>query len=260
MSKLGSTSQVVVVHPKLFDFYADDPNSYKQVATLYNPNEFAIKFKVLSTAPKKFTVTEPERFLNPKACIELTIKHQASAFSLNENVSDKLRIQIYQALDNNSTSKSLNLISKIDIPLHSIASREKYMMHMLTSSTLGGGNSMNDSMYEEATRYSAFTHGNSLNEYYTNQTGLGAANSVNSKKMAASVKQAMMNNPMMQNSENVSYLVILVGAICLGILFLPLIGTTTESMLPKYVHVNYEIKLFASFVLGMVTMVILKTS
>jgi hypothetical protein len=63
----------------------------------------------------------------------------------------------------------------------------------------------------------------------------------------------------MQTGENVNYLVILVGAICLGILFLPSIGTA-DTIMPKYMHVNNEIKLFASFVLGMVTMVILKAS
>ena len=77
MSKLSASpppstsNQALLVHPKLLEFYADDANSFKQIATLYNPNDFMIKFKVLSTAPKKFTVTEPEGFLNANACVEL---------------------------------------------------------------------------------------------------------------------------------------------------------------------------------------------
>ena len=49
--------------------------------------------------------------------------------------------------------------------------------------------------------------------------------------------------------ENVNYLVLLIGLICLGVLFLPL-NSTTESSIPKYLHVTVEIKLFASFVMG----------
>jgi hypothetical protein len=65
------TAGQIIVHPRLLEFFYDDSNSYKQTTTLYNPSDFVIKFKVLSTAPKKYFVTEPEGYLNPKACVEL---------------------------------------------------------------------------------------------------------------------------------------------------------------------------------------------
>lgn len=51
------------------------------------------------------------------------------------------------------------------------------------------------------------------------------------------------------NTDNVNYLVIFVGLICFGLLFLPLVGSA-GSRLPDYLHITLEIKLFASFVLG----------
>lgn len=57
--------------------------------------------------------------------------------------------------------------------------------------------------------------------------------------------------------ESVNYLVIIIGLICLVLIFLPTVGTS-ESSIPNYLHMTFEMKLFASFVLGMVTMVILK--
>ena len=58
------------------------------------------------------------------------------------------------------------------------------------------------------------------------------------------------------NENSVSHMVIFVGLVCLCIMFLPSVGS--QSHLPSYVHTTFEIKLFASFVLGMVTMVILR--
>ncbi len=64
------------------------------------------------------------------------------------------------------------LLSKSDIPLYSIASREKYMVHMMVAKTGVMTGSMHESMTEsidDTNRYSAFTHGNGLNDFYANQ-------------------------------------------------------------------------------------------
>lgn len=52
-----------------------------------------------------------------------------------------------------------------------------------------------------------------------------------------------------QPADNVNYLVILLGLVCLGILFLPLTGST-DSFLPLYLHVTHEVKLISTFILG----------
>ena len=71
MSNKMQQTLPVFVYPTSLQFYADDPNSHKQLATIFNPYEFTIKFKVLSTGPKKYTVAEPEGFIKSKCCIDL---------------------------------------------------------------------------------------------------------------------------------------------------------------------------------------------
>uniref|UniRef100_A0A8D1E1A4 Motile sperm domain-containing protein 1 n=1 Tax=Sus scrofa TaxID=9823 RepID=A0A8D1E1A4_PIG len=48
----------VFVFPTELIFYADDQSTHKQVLTLYNPYEFALKFKVLCTTPNKYVVVD----------------------------------------------------------------------------------------------------------------------------------------------------------------------------------------------------------
>jgi len=71
--------------------------------------------------------------------------------------------------------------------------------------------------------------------------------------MKLDIENTIPNNPV----ESVNYLVIIIGLVCLVFIFLPTVGTQ-DSNIPNYMHMTFEMKLFASFVLGMVTMVILK--
>lgn len=68
---MQNNSQVINIYPKCLEFYVDDLNSHKQIATLYNQFDFFIKYKILSTAPKKYIVNEPEGFLAPKTSVNL---------------------------------------------------------------------------------------------------------------------------------------------------------------------------------------------
>jgi hypothetical protein len=61
----------VFVYPKQLEFYLDDGNSHKSIANLYNSHDFPIKYKVLTTAPKKYTVTDPEGIIPPKSTFNL---------------------------------------------------------------------------------------------------------------------------------------------------------------------------------------------
>lgn len=168
MSNKMQQTLPVFVYPTSLQFYADDSNSHKQLATIFNPYEFTIKFKVLSTAPKKYTVGEPEGFIKSKCCVDLIIKHNSLGFQ-NENVTDKLRIQIFQIIttqsstNSNSTSQQLYPIGKKDIPIYSIVSRENYMSLMNKLNQESGLN-LNESI-GDLNQYSAssFSHGNNLN-------------------------------------------------------------------------------------------------
>lgn len=241
----------VYVHPKQFIFYADNQQSFSQVATLFNPFEFLIKFKVLSTAPTKYLVTDhPTGFLKPKCSIDFTVKHHGSAFiqNENENVSDKLRIQIYSAAsksnNNDSNNNDYPLIGKKDLLLHSVTHRELFFAQRRDDEK------------------------NSISS--TN-------NNVKKQQQQRIISNGGQTNNQQQSlyqDSSVSYLVIFVGLACLVIMFLPITGTGTTSttindsdsfyyitLWTKFAnvfHISFEIKLFAAFVLGMITMVILK--
>lgn len=140
-----SIKKGVHVHPSSFQFFADDNGSHKQTISIYNPFDQTVKYKVLSTAPKRYLVDVPEDFIEPKTVVELIIRHHKTSF--DGNTKDKLRIQIFNS--------QLTLIFKKDLPLDSIVSREEFMISTMT-----------DSHYatEMGNEYStAFTHGNNLN-------------------------------------------------------------------------------------------------
>ena len=50
----------VFVFPTNVAFYSDDPQSHTRVITIYNPYDFPLNYKILSTDPNKYSVTEPE--------------------------------------------------------------------------------------------------------------------------------------------------------------------------------------------------------
>ena len=86
---------------------------------------------------------------------------------MNENVSDKLRIQIFQiisASSSNAASNSTQLypIGKKDIPIYSIVSRESYISLMNKLNQESGLN-LNDSIGDLNQFPSSFSHGNNLN-------------------------------------------------------------------------------------------------
>jgi hypothetical protein len=82
------------------------------------------------------------------------IKHQSTSF-LSENVSDKLRIQLYKINRNNTEISASNLVGKKDVFLYSIVSRETYANLLIN-------NDVND-LEPINSNYSSFSHGNNLN-------------------------------------------------------------------------------------------------
>jgi hypothetical protein len=101
---------------------------------------------------------DKQKQINLSIHIFRIVKHQSSAFT-NENLTDKLRIQIYQTNRNQSGEQmnSSNLIGKKDISLHSIVSRE------LFASFIHNDHSLSDLPTIDSQPYSSFSHGNSLN-------------------------------------------------------------------------------------------------
>ncbi|KAJ7407812.1 Motile sperm domain-containing protein 1 [Willisornis vidua] len=74
-------------------FYADDQSTHKQVLTLYNPYEFALKFKVLCTTPNKYAVVDATGAVKPQCCVDIVIRHRDVRASYY-GVIDKFRLQV----------------------------------------------------------------------------------------------------------------------------------------------------------------------
>nr|KAF6441509.1 motile sperm domain containing 3 [Rousettus aegyptiacus] len=69
----------VLVFPPDLVFRADQRSGPRQLLTLYNPTGAALRFRVLCTAPAKYTVFDAEGYVKPQSCIDiipLTAGHQ----------------------------------------------------------------------------------------------------------------------------------------------------------------------------------------
>ncbi|KAG7278085.1 hypothetical protein CRUP_029030 [Coryphaenoides rupestris] len=91
--ELVEGSLPVFVFPTELVFYADEQSSHKQVLTLYNPYEFALKFKVLCTAPNKYTVVDATGAVKPQCRVDIVIRHR-DVRACHFGVYDKFRLQV----------------------------------------------------------------------------------------------------------------------------------------------------------------------
>ncbi|XP_069499686.1 motile sperm domain-containing protein 1-like isoform X2 [Ambystoma mexicanum] len=83
----------VFVFPAELAFYADDQSSHKQVLTLYNPFVSVLKFKVLSTAPSRYTVVDAEGRVKPQSCIDIVVRHKDIS-ARHYGTTDRFRIEV----------------------------------------------------------------------------------------------------------------------------------------------------------------------
>ncbi|XP_066993957.1 motile sperm domain-containing protein 1 [Anabrus simplex] len=205
----GIVQVPVFVYPTPITFYLEDQTSHKQVLTLYNPYEFAIRFRVLCTAPNKYTVVDPEGSIRPRCCIDIVVRHNAVS-AANCNVTDKFRIQMQ-----NHASKQV--IGKQDVaatllpgkPCGTLPDPEEFLRLPTTSSV-------------------------------QQQFGL-----VRDQRQVTG------------RIHTTNYIVVVAALVCIGALLLPTHGDQ-DSRFPVYLHLTTHLKLIFAYVLGMVTMVLLR--
>jgi len=91
-------------------FYLDDPTTFSQVLTLYNPYDFVVRYKVLCTAPTKYSVTEAQGEIHAQHSVDTIVRLlDTSSSSTNQNVVHKIRIQFFDR------RKSQEVIGKRDV-------------------------------------------------------------------------------------------------------------------------------------------------
>ncbi|XP_069552861.1 motile sperm domain-containing protein 1 isoform X1 [Brachyistius frenatus] len=211
--ELVEGSLPVFVFPTELVFYADDQTSHKQVLTLYNPYEFALKFKVLCTAPNKYTVVDATGAVKPQCCVDIVIRHR-DVRACHYGVYDKFRLQVSEQ----SQRKALGR-KEVTATLRPSASQEPPSPRPQDE----------DRRVKEQFADSEFFE----------QTAFQTAES-----------RPVAGGP--------SLLTVLLGLVCMAALMLPTLGEL-ESTVPVYLHLSVNKKLVAAYVLGLLTMVILRT-
>ncbi|KAJ8276422.1 hypothetical protein COCON_G00081740 [Conger conger] len=210
--ELVEGSLPVFVFPTELVFYADEQTSHKQVLTLYNPYEFALKFKVLCTAPNKYAVVDATGAVKPQCCVDIVIRHR-DVRACHYGVIDKFRLQVSEqsqrkALGHKEVMATL-LPSASQEPSHTRPQEEERRMK----------EQLADSAFFEQTAFQP------------------------ESRVA---------------SGGPSVLTVLLGLVCVAVLMLPTLGEL-ESVAPVYLHLSVNKKLVAAYVLGLLTMVILRT-
>ncbi|KAM7389416.1 hypothetical protein PAMP_023397 [Pampus punctatissimus] len=209
--ELVEGSLPVFVFPTELVFYADEQTSHKKVLTLYNPYEFALKFKVLCTAPNKYTVVDATGAVKPQCCVDIVIRHR-DVRACHYGVYDKFRLQVSEQ----SQRKALGR-KEVTATLRPSASQEP----------------SSPRPQDEERRIKELTD----SEFF---------------------EQTAFQTESRPVAGGPSLLTVLLGLVCMAALMLPTLGEQ-ESTVPVYLHLSVNKKLVAAYVLGLLTMVILRT-
>lgn len=197
----------IFVYPIPLTFYLDDQNSHKQVLTLYNPYEFAVRFRVLSNAPNKYSVVDPEGSIRPRSYVDIVVRHNAVS-QANVNITDKFRVQ----MRNHATKQ---LLGKQDVP----------------ATLLPGKPVVTTPEVDDFQRLPITTITNSPVQYRDKN-------------------QVRLQTP--------NFVILTTAVVSIVALMMPTEGDK-DSRFPEYLHVHFHLKLVCAYVLGLITMALLRT-
>lgn len=199
----------VFVFPQSLTFFANEQSSHKQVLTVYNPYDFALRFKVLCTAPSRYIVVDSEGVIKPRCCIDIVIRH----IDIQPNVTqqDKFRLHIFE-------HGLQEVIGK------------KEIMAVLQPSRMDQQKKADEK--HGTRRGTRQTQGNSVTVEQFTEQGFGG-------------------------QPGPSLWVIITAVVCIIALVLPMEGDKRFD-LPHYLLLSVNQKLLASYILGLITMAILK--
>lgn len=110
----------VLVFPPDLVFRADQRSGPRQLLTLYNPTGTALRFRVLCTAPAKYTVFDAEGFVKPQSCIDIVIRHVAPIPS-HYDVQDRFRIELSEEGAEGQVVGRKDITSVLRAPVHPLA-------------------------------------------------------------------------------------------------------------------------------------------
>uniref|UniRef100_A0A915Q6D5 Major sperm protein n=1 Tax=Setaria digitata TaxID=48799 RepID=A0A915Q6D5_9BILA len=205
------------VFPNQLEIVSTDPQTHKQILTLYNPYHFPIKFKVKCTNSNNYSVIEPYGVLNASSSLDIIIRYIAGQGQSHTNFGlETFRLEI-RSVQNEKISGS------IDVPVHivDVASQlDHTRYHQLFPVTSADRNSVH-----------------------------GSANSAQSSRS-------------FRTNFNVTspLLLVCVSAVvvCAAALMLPTEGLDVSTIVPAWLHLSVHLKLVFAYILGLVTLVLLR--
>jgi len=234
----SGTSRPVFVFPGNLDFFVDDQTTHKRVLTLYNPYDTDITFKVLCNNPKKYAVVEPEGRISSQKCTDIVVRHVAVSPSATQQT-DKFRIHIF---DETSPGE---LVGKRDIlaTLHP------------------GVPDPSDNRHSSSLPHHRANAALLSSAQASNPTAFGGLGAIQDNNVQGAYGVPFTDANVMGPNNHPNLIACIAAIVCIVALFLPTEGET-ENILKDYpyLHVTVNQKLVFAYVLGLVTMAILRTT
>ncbi|XP_032463058.1 motile sperm domain-containing protein 3 isoform X3 [Phocoena sinus] len=192
----------VLVFPPDLVFRADQRSGSRQLLTLYNPTGAALRFRVLCTAPAKYTVFDAEGYVKPQSCIDI-----------HYDVQDRFRIELSEEGTDGRVVGRKDITSVLRAPAYPLELQGQ----------------PDPTPHPEPPSWTA-----------------------------PPTAQHFPENPLPHLATSSFLLFLLMGTVSVAFLLLPL-QDELGSQLPQILHVSLGQKLVAAYVLGLLTMVFLRT-
>jgi len=241
----GGPNRPVFVFPGNLDFYLEDQTTHKRVLTLYNPYDSDIIFKVLCNNPKKYAVVEPEGRIAAQKCIDIVVRHVAVSPSAVQQT-DKFRIQIFEDNSPGEVVGKRDVLATLHpgVPDPSDSRHSASLPHHRANAAA--------LMAPQGSSNETGNYANTLNEH----SSIGKFRLFNHKLNIKSVISFLAYG------QHPNLIACFAAIVCIIALFLPTEGESNNVMLKDYpyLHLTVNQKLVFAYVLGLVTMAILRTT
>ncbi|XP_029047022.1 motile sperm domain-containing protein 1 isoform X2 [Osmia lignaria lignaria] len=225
----------VFVFPQSITFFLDDQSTHKQVLTLYNPYDFPIKFK--------------EGTIKARCCVDIVVRHTSLLLS-NCNVTDKFRIQMQE-------HPTKQAIGKRDVEAKLLPGTTDSAGRSTPDPEMFQQLPINESRQQQS--YALIAQNKTIDKstFKTHKKSLKSDlfhRSIQDNSLSTNIKSA---NYVVMDKGGTNYVALIAGIICIVGLLLPTEGEQNNRV-PDYLHLSINFKLIFSFVLGMVTIIILR--
>ena len=222
-------------------------------------------FSVLCNNPKKYAVVEPEGRISSQKCTDIVVRHVAVSPSATQQT-DKFRIHIF---DETSPGE---LVGKRDIlatlhpgvyPTGNIKTFEFFLHHILVNFFLNLGvpdpsdNRHSSSLPHHRANAALLSSAQASNP----STAFGGLGAIQDNNVQGAYGVPFTDANVMGPNNHPNLIACIAAIVCIVALFLPTEGET-ENILKDYpyLHLTVNQKLVFAYVLGLVTMAILRTT